>query len=308
MEADPLYHVKQLFYQASYKACISEASSQSVTPSESPESLHRALYVARSYLAFQPPQISSAQSVLAPFLSVPTPPASAKAVSALAAYLAGEDKAAKVEEVRDLVIECEGEEAEEEAKDEERVIRVVAGTIFVLEKENEEAVATLTEGCAKTDLECTALLVQLLLALDRKDLAQTTYQAAKRIGNDSTLIQAMEAWIGLKTGARPLHQAYYYYEELYQLPNGRTPPVLAAHAAAHLLLTHVDEAKADINEAVQREGGDKDGDVLAVGVSLGIDGFNDKLSAAAPQHPLALDLAEKSKAFDEAAAKFSIAA
>lgn len=45
----------------------------------------------------------------------------------------------------------------------------------------------------------TALLVQLLLALDRKDLAQTTYQAAKRIGNDSTLIQAMEAWIGLKT-------------------------------------------------------------------------------------------------------------
>jgi hypothetical protein len=33
-----------------------------------------------------------------------------------------------------------------------------------------------------------------------------------------------------------------------------------------------------------------------------------KLFAAAPQHPLALDLAEKSKAFDEAAAKFSIAA
>jgi coatomer protein complex subunit epsilon len=134
-------------------ACISEASSQSITPSDSPESLHRALYVARSHLAFQPPQLSPAQSVLAPFLSLPTPPASAKAVSALAAYLAGEDKEAKVEEVRDLVIECEGEEAEEEAKDEERVIRVVAGTIFVLEKENEEAVATLTEGCAKTDLE-----------------------------------------------------------------------------------------------------------------------------------------------------------
>ncbi len=33
-----------------------------------------------------------------------------------------------------------------------------------------------------------------------------------------------------------------------------------------------------------------------------------KLSAAAPQHPFALDLAEKASAFDEAAAKFSIAA
>lgn len=44
-----------------------------------------------------------------------------------------------------------------------------------------------------------ALLIQLVLSLDRRDLAQTTYQAAKKIGNDSTLIQAMEAWIGLKT-------------------------------------------------------------------------------------------------------------
>jgi coatomer protein complex subunit epsilon len=43
----------------------------------------------------------------------------------------------------------------------------------------------------------------------------------------------------------------------------------------------VDEAKADINEAVQREGGDKDGDVLAVGVSLGIDGFKEYVRASA---------------------------
>ena len=57
------------------------------------------------------------------------------------------------------------------------------------------------------------------------------------------------------------------------MPNGRTGPVLASHAAAHLLLTHLDEAKADITEASQREGGDKDGDVLAVGTSLGLEGY-----------------------------------
>lgn len=33
-----------------------------------------------------------------------------------------------------------------------------------------------------------------------------------------------------------------------------------------------------------------------------------KLRSAAPQHPVSLDLAEKSKLFDEAAAKFAIAA
>jgi coatomer protein complex subunit epsilon len=35
----------------------------------------------------------------------------------------------------------------------------------------------------------------------------------------------------------------------------------------------VDEAKADINEALQREGGDREGDVLAVAASLRLDGF-----------------------------------
>lgn len=73
-------------------------------------------------------------------------------------------------------------------------------------------------------------------------------------------------------GSRPLHQSYYFYEELYQLPSGRTPAVLASHAAAHLLLGHVDEAKADIEEAVQ-QGGESDGDVLAVGASLGMEGY-----------------------------------
>jgi coatomer protein complex subunit epsilon len=76
-----------------------------------------------------------------------------------------------------------------------------------------------------------------------------------------------------RQGARSLHQSYYYFEELYQLPSGRTPPVLASHAAAHLLLSHVDEAKADIQEAIQSGSGEKEGDVLAVATSLGMEGY-----------------------------------
>lgn len=148
-----------------------------------------------------------------------------------------------------------------------------------------------------------ALLTQLCLSLDRRDLAHSTYATAKRIGNDSTLVQAIEAWIGLKTGARPLHQAYYFYEELYQLPAGRTPNVLASHAAAHLLLGHEDEAKADIEEA-KRQGDDPN--VLAVATSLGDVEARQKL--ASTTHPFAAALAAKDVEFDEAAAKFSIAA
>lgn len=48
----------------------------------------------------------------------------------------------------------------------------------------------------------TALLVQLLLSIHRRDVAQTIYQNAKSFGEDSLLMQIMEAWIGMKTVSR----------------------------------------------------------------------------------------------------------
>jgi coatomer protein complex subunit epsilon len=67
-----------------------------------------------------------------------------------------------------------------------------------------------------------------------------------------------------------LNQSYYLYEELYQAPSGRTSTVLASHAAAHLMLGHVDEAKADILEAQQTENGKSDANVMSVGATLGM--------------------------------------
>ncbi|GMK55192.1 hypothetical protein CspeluHIS016_0202480 [Cutaneotrichosporon spelunceum] len=300
MDADPLYHIKQLFHRGSYKAAIDEASDQPLTPGGE-AALQRAVYVARAHLALSPPAISAAEAVLKPFLALDPRPPAASAAAALASYLGGDEDA--VDSVRDLVIEVEGGEVGEEW--EEGMVRALAGTIFILDKENEEAVATLNEGKGHEDLECLAILAQLLLALDRRDLANATYATAKRIGNDSTIVQAIEAWIGLKTGSRPLHQAYYFYEELYQLPAGRTPGVLASHAAAHLLLGHSEEAKADIADAVGSGGGD-DANVLAVAASLGDDDAQAKLAGTA--HPYAAELKAKEAAFDEAAAKFAIAA
>lgn len=89
---------------------------------------------------------------------------------------------------------------------------------------------------------------------------------------------------------------------------------------------HVDEAKADIVEASQSKAGQSSSDVLAVGASVGAEGFAElvfhlhvkgalfadyfcrKLVTAAKQHPYALDLIEKNKLFDEAAAKYAVSA
>jgi coatomer protein complex subunit epsilon len=129
-------------------ACISEATSQGTTPSSDPSSLHRAIYTARSHLALSPSQTKEASVVIKPFLPAPA----AKATDAFIRYLTSSSKESIVDELRDLVIELEGAEEGNE-KIEEGLVRTLAGTVFVLEGENEEAVATLTEGAAKSDIE-----------------------------------------------------------------------------------------------------------------------------------------------------------
>jgi coatomer protein complex subunit epsilon len=87
--------------------------------------------------------------VIKPFLPSP----SAKATDAFIRYIStSSSKEGIVDELRDLVIELEGSEEGNE-KIEEGLVRTLAGTVFVLEGENEEAVATLTEGAAKSDIE-----------------------------------------------------------------------------------------------------------------------------------------------------------
>lgn len=155
MDSDALYLVKQLFWQGSYKAAIQEASQADLSDLSNPESLSRALYIARSHLAISPPSTSSAVSVIQPALDTDEPPASARAVKSFAEFLESteDDKEAKLEELRDLTLEYEGEEVDEETREEERVVRCLAATAFILQGENEEAVTTLTEGVGKTDLE-----------------------------------------------------------------------------------------------------------------------------------------------------------
>jgi coatomer protein complex subunit epsilon len=243
MESDPLFHVKQLFYQGTCgvydlprltrrlsvlqrytlpmvrydrltlaAACIAQAAPDQHAALSDAESVDRTLYAARAYLA-----LSNASAALA-LVSSPAPQHAAaryNAVCAFAHYLANGRDEAQVEQLRDLVLEYEGDD--DDANDDEAVVRAIAGTVFILHGEIEEAVATLTEGRGKRDLEwyvhslatrsrgiSTAILVQLLLSLDRKDLAQSTYAAAKTWGDDSLLVQTMEAWIGLKSVRRSL--------------------------------------------------------------------------------------------------------
>jgi coatomer protein complex subunit epsilon len=115
-----------------------------------------------------------------------------------------------------------------------------------------------------------------------------------------------------------LQPSYYFYDELLLGPSGRTPSILGAHAAAHLLLSHVDEARSDVEVALAlpatSEAAGTHVDLLGVmsavqGVKAGADeGSVKELRERYPDHPLVKDLEKREAAFDAAAEKFAIAA
>ncbi|CDZ96791.1 Vesicle coat complex COPI, epsilon subunit [Phaffia rhodozyma] len=297
MDSDQLFHIKHLFHQGNFNQCITTG-----TPliESGPDSTSVALYVARSHLALLPPATDAAIDILS---RSPDPEApEIKAFSFLASYIQ-DPQEEPLDGLRDLLIELEDGEQEEST---DNAVRVAAGTAFFRAAEKEEAVDAL--NAHKDSLECSALLVQIYLSIDRLDLAKRAYEHAKAFGEDSQLVQLMDSWITLRSQGPTLQQAYYFYDETLLAPTGRTAPILAAHGAAHHLLGHKEEAEGDVNAALEvanEQTGEAGAIATAAGV-LGTQAVLDQLKSVYPSHPLVLDLAAKDLAFDEAAAKFAV--
>lgn len=159
--------------------------------------------------------------------------------------------------------------------------------------------------------------MHILLSINRLDLAQKEYNAARTWADDSLLIQLIEAWIGLKSGGTAAQQAYYVYDELSQNPStGHSASVLNGKAAAQAALAHYEEARGAFDEALTVD--EKAANALANKAALASYGAKateataaaqdalERLRRIKPQHPLLSDLAEKERAFDEAASHFAL--
>ncbi|KAF8604106.1 hypothetical protein BDV93DRAFT_522910 [Ceratobasidium sp. AG-I] len=297
MDSDSLFHLKTQFYLGAYSALTTNP-----TPDESsPDYLQTLLYTARSHIALG--DTATALAILPEDDSEP----SIRAVRALAHYIQGQDSASALEELRDTSLEVEGEEGSLNG-----LVKVVAATAFLREGEVEEALATLGAGTGSKDMECVALIVQAYLSINRPDLAKKEYEAAKKHGDDSLLIQLIEAALGLATGGAGATQASYIYtEQSLLLSSSSNPAIIAVKGLAHLVRGQLPEAEADFTEA-ERVGKSAEASVGRVVVTE----LNGKPGAAAtlfealqesyPTHPYVTDVLQKSQLFDEAAAKFSV--
>ncbi|GAA93916.1 uncharacterized protein L969DRAFT_84628 [Mixia osmundae IAM 14324] len=286
------FHVRTLFYQGSYTSCVQTAEA---APSASSK-----YYAARALIALGQPQ--KAHVMLQGDSS-----ASAKAIKTLAGYTGKRiDGATAIATLEELVDSSDPES--------ECLCRAISGTLLSAEGETNEALIVLAAGADAKDQECIALQVQILLHMDRVDLARKVYEASKLWAEDSLLIQLCEAWIGLRTGGEANQAAYYVYDEIAQLPSANNVAVLNGKAIAQAAMGHLPEAESGLIEATQLDArhGTTIANTAALAALAGRAAASDEafaqLASVAPQHPLVIDLAHKSALFDEYASRYSVAA
>jgi len=281
---------RSLYIQGSYSAAISTVSSF-----DNPALLLQ-LYAVRSHLALS--QYKEASTLLS---KLPQDDLSVQAVSHLTRYLSQGESV--LDEMRDLLAQLDGEDA--------GVVRPVAATVLHLEGENGEALAVLAEGAKHEEQESVALQVQILLSLDQLASARQAYEQAKVWAEDSLVIQLCEAWIGLRTGGAAYQAAFYVFDEIAQLPSANNVAVLNAKACAQATMGNWPEADAALVEATQINADYAHSLANSIAMTLpsgkpanAAESQLQRLQTLAPQHPLLLDLEEKSNLFDDAASKF----
>ncbi|TLS28117.1 hypothetical protein PpBr36_01667 [Pyricularia pennisetigena] len=187
------------------------------------------------------------------------------------------------------------------------VVQVVGGTVLQAAGKSEEALALLSKQ--QGNLDAVALSVHIHLALNRNDLAFKEVKAARSWAQDSLLVNLAESWVGMRKGGEAYQQAFYVFEELAQSASTSSVRTLVAQAVAELHLGRTEEAQAALEQATQKDPNFAEtvANLLVLKVITGAnaDEQTSLLKKTAPDHPLLVDLEEKSALFDKAATKYS---
>ena len=154
-----------------------------------------------------------------------------------------------------------------------------------------------------------ALSVQILLKMERADVAERTAKAMAALDDDATLSQLAGAWVNLSLGGSKVTEAGYAFQELGD-KYAWTPKLHAGAAACSLAQGQWDDAEKALLEALTKDG--KDAETLAclvvAGLHLGRRGsaklrtYLTQLRAVAPAHAFLAKQAALEEAYDAAAA------
>lgn len=100
-------------------------------------------------------------------------------------------------------------------------------------------------------LETLSLMIQVLLKIDRCDVAENELTAMQAIDEDATLTQLSASWIHLYKGGDNVQEAIYIYQDLLER-HGATEQVLNGMAVCHLAMGKPDESERVLTEALTK--------------------------------------------------------
>jgi len=237
-EADELFELKNHFYLGSYQAGINEA--RSIKASSDSVALERDCIVYRSLIA-----LGNYDLVLDEVKDAKAP-TSLQAVKLLASWMRGDD--------RDFSMETLKQWLSDENAANNQMLQLVAGMIYYSERNYDDALRVLHQS---NILEGRALVIQVLLKINRVDLAEKELKILQEMDDDATLTQLTIAWVNLALGGEKIQDAFYIFHELSE-KHTTTPLLLNGLAACNMLMKKYSEAEKFLLEALEKNSKDPD--------------------------------------------------
>ncbi|KAI4458840.1 coatomer subunit epsilon [Holotrichia oblita] len=216
-DVDELFEIRNYFHIGNYQQCINEA--QKLRKPSSPEiAVERDIFMYRSYMAQN------------------------KYLVLLAEYLSNKSR-------RDAIVTQLDQKLSASANVDNEVWILVAAIIYQRENNFETAYRLLH---TIESLDAMAMILDILLKINRVDLAMTKLAEMREKDDDATLTQLAQAWVFCASGKDDLRNAYYIYQDLID-KYGATPLLLNGQAVTYIAQGKMDEAETALLEAFDKD-------------------------------------------------------
>jgi len=297
-DVDELFDVKNAYFTGNYQGCINE--SQKLQSSDPDLVIEKNVYMYRAYLALKKfgvvrdeigansPQLLQPLKTLMGFIQSEGNPSKRSAI---------------VEEVENNAV----------SGDAANTTSILVNATILYHEGNLETALRVLHAAPSDHLESMALRLQVLLKMDRIDLAKKELKSMQERDDDATLTQLAQAWVNMHLGGDKIQDAYYIYQELID-KHGATPLLLNGQSASYIGQEKFDEAEAALQEAVEKDPNNVDTliNLIVLAQQTGkstevCNRYMTQLKDDHPHHPFVTGFLHKEQDFDRMAQQYAMA-